>query len=108
MLMLTCPLCGVTAEETEFHAGGEAHLRRAGPGSDDAEFAAYMFGRANPKGAHLERWRHAYGCGKWFIVARDTASLRILGSYPAQTLGPPPDILAAVDAAGLKLGGNHG
>ena len=36
MLILTCPYCGVTAEETEFHGGGEAHLKREGPGSDDA------------------------------------------------------------------------
>ena len=26
MLVLTCPYCGVAAEETELQAGGEAHL----------------------------------------------------------------------------------
>ena len=38
MLVLTCDVCGVTAEETEFHAGGEAHLKRFGPGSSEADF----------------------------------------------------------------------
>ena len=65
MLILTCPVCGVTAEETEFHAGGEAHLKRFGPGSSDEEFESYLFMRENPKGVHLERWRHVNGCGKW-------------------------------------------
>ena len=32
MLLLTCPACGVTAEETEFAPGGEAHLKPCRPG----------------------------------------------------------------------------
>lgn len=98
MLMLTCPYCGVTAEETEFHPGGEAHLKRFGPGSDDQAFADYLFTRQNPKGVHFERWRHIYGCGKWFHVARCTVTLEVFGSYPAQSLIPPPDIIAAIKA----------
>jgi sarcosine oxidase subunit delta len=98
MLLLTCHACGVTAEETEFAPGGEAHLRREGPGSDDAAFAAYLFERANPRGVHFERWRHAYGCGKWFHVARDTATLEVFGSYPARVGGPPEDLIAAIRA----------
>ncbi|MEM9523306.1 MAG: sarcosine oxidase subunit delta, partial [Pseudomonadota bacterium] len=43
MLILTCPYCGVTAEETEFAPGGEAHLKRAGPGSAADAFEAYLF-----------------------------------------------------------------
>ena len=50
MLLLTCPSCGVTAEETEFAPGGQAHIRRMGPGSDDAAFADYLFERKNPRG----------------------------------------------------------
>ncbi|MEL6582698.1 MAG: sarcosine oxidase subunit delta [Pseudomonadota bacterium] len=98
MLMLTCPYCGVTAEETEFHPGGEAHLKRFGPGSDDQAFADYLFTRQNPKGVHFERWRHIYGCGKWFHVARCTVTLEVFGSYPAQSLIPPPEIIAAIKA----------
>ena len=43
-----------------------------------------MFARKNPKGVHFERWRHAYGCGKWFLAARCTATLEVFGTYPAQ------------------------
>ncbi|MCA0921527.1 sarcosine oxidase subunit delta [Pseudooceanicola nanhaiensis] len=93
MLILTCPHCGVTAEETEFHAGGEAHLKRYGPGSSDADFEDYMFNRVNPKGVHFERWRHVYGCGKWFHAARCTATLEVFGTYPAQTHQPPEALL---------------
>ncbi len=96
MLTILCPSCGVTAEETEFHAGGEAHLKRFGPGSSDAEFESYLFMRDNPKGVHFERWRHNNGCGKWFHVARDTTTLEVFGSYSAQTTEPPQDILDVI------------
>ena len=98
MLLLRCPCCGVTAEETEFSPGGEAHLKRHGTGSSDEDYETYMFQRKNPRGVHFERWRHAYGCGKWFLAARDTMTLEIFGTYPAQTTEPPPDIVAAIKA----------
>lgn len=98
MLILTCPHCGVTAEETELAPGGEAHLKRFGPGSSDDAFDAYMFARTNPKGVHFERWRHAYGCGKWFLAARCTATLEVFGTYPAQVTAPPDHIVAAIRA----------
>ena len=98
MLLLTCPYCHITAEETELTPGGEAHLKRHGPASTDDDFEAYMFARKNPKGVHFERWRHAYGCGKWFLAARCTATLEVFGTYPAQTSGPTPEILAAIKA----------
>jgi sarcosine oxidase subunit delta len=98
MLALTCPCCGVTAEETEFAPGGEAHLTRSGPGSSDSAYEAYMFQRKNPRGVHFERWRHAYGCGKWFIAARDTMTLEVFGTYPAQTTEPPAEIVRTIRA----------
>lgn len=96
MLLLKCPYCGVTAEETEFHGGGEAHITREGPSSSDAAFEYYMFDRANPKGVHFERWRHVNGCGKWFHAARDTNTLEVFGTYSAQTTTPPEDLLAVI------------
>ena len=57
MLILNCPYCGCDKDETELSAGGEAHLKRFGPGATDAEFEGYLFGRENPKGLHFERWR---------------------------------------------------
>ena len=98
MLTLTCPYCHVTAEETELSPGYEAHLKRYGPGSSDAEFEAYMFARKNPKGVHFERWRHSYGCGKWFLAARCTATLEVFGTYPAQVGAPPQDIIDKIKA----------
>ncbi|MBY6153317.1 sarcosine oxidase subunit delta [Vannielia litorea] len=98
MLKFTCPYCGIEASETELHAGGEAHLKRYGPGSADEEFEGYLFLRKNPKGVHLERWRHAMGCGKWFLAARHTATLEVFGTYPAQTHEPPAEILEKIRA----------
>ncbi len=96
MLSLRCPYCGVQADETELAPGGEAHLKRFGPGSSDEEFEGYLFYRNNPKGVHFERWRHSHGCGKWFHVARCTETLEVFGSYKAQTLEPPKAILQKI------------
>jgi len=98
MLLLTCPACGASGEETEFHPGGEAHLRRAGPGAEDPALESYLFLRDNPKGVHFERWRHMFGCGKWFHVARCTATLEVFGAYSAQTTEPPAEVIAEIDA----------
>ncbi len=92
MLILTCPYCGVAADETELAPGGEAHIRREGPGSSDENFEEYLFVRENPKGVHFERWRHAYGCGKWFHAARCTMTMEVFGTYPAQVVEPPENI----------------
>lgn len=98
MLILHCPYCGVDAEETELAPGDEAHLKRFGPGSSDEDFETYLFHRENPRGVHFERWRHAHGCGKWFIAARCTATLEVFGTYSAQTTEPPQDIKDAITA----------
>ena len=98
MLILTCPYCGVTCDETELSPGGEAHLKRFGPGSSDEEFETYLFQRENPKDVHFERWRHAYGCGKWFHAARHTVALEVFGTYSAQVTEPPQNVKDAITA----------
>ena len=98
MLTFDCPYCGVTCDETELSAGGEAHLKRVGPGSSDTDFEGYLFVRENPKGVHFERWRHSYGCGKWFLAARCTMTLEVFGTYRAQTSAPPQDLLDRISA----------
>jgi sarcosine oxidase subunit delta len=98
MLFLECPCCGAKADETDLTPGGQAHITRAGPAADDDAFETYLFARTNPKGVHFERWRHAYGCGKWFHAARCTATLEVFGTYPAQTLEPPESIVKAIAA----------
>ncbi len=96
MLILNCPNCGVSGEETEFHPGGEAHLTRFGPGSEDGEFTDYLFTRKNPRGVHFERWHHTYGCGKWFHAARCTVTLEVFGTYSAQTSEPPAQLIEEI------------
>ncbi|MEO1705079.1 MAG: sarcosine oxidase subunit delta [Pseudomonadota bacterium] len=92
MLILLCPNCGETKDETELSPGGEAHLTRYGPGSGDADFEGYLFNRENPKGVHFERWRCSAGCGKWFHAARCTATNEVFGTYSAQVTEPPQEI----------------
>ena len=98
MLEMTCPCCGARGAETEYAPGGEAHLTREGPGASDDAFLDYLFLRKNPKGVHFERWRHAFGCGKWFHVARNTATLEVYGAYAADAPGPTDQILSRIAA----------
>lgn len=82
MLQITCPWCGPRDEE-EFCCGGQSHIIRPQEPEKipDEEWAAYLFSRHNPKGVHLERWRHTFGCRQWFNVARDTVSHEVLAIY---------------------------
>ena len=82
MFLIDCPYCG-TRQQTEFHCHGEAHIAR--PKDPDAisdvEWSDYLFNRSNTKGVFFERWVHNHGCRRWFNLARDTASDRILATY---------------------------
>ena len=80
MMQLACPWCGVR-DEPEFICGGTTHIARAALDAGDQEWGDYLFFRDNPKGAHHERWRHAYGCGQWFNVARNTVTHEVLAVY---------------------------
>ncbi len=76
MLLIPCPHCG-ERPELEFAYGGEANLARR-PELSDADWAQFLYARANVKGAQRERWRHVHGCGRVFTVVRDTVSDRFL------------------------------
>jgi sarcosine oxidase, subunit delta len=82
MLLIDCPYCG-PRDEIEFRYGGQAHVARPKEPDklSDAEWAAYLFMRDNPKGPFRERWVHAAGCRRWFNMLRDTATHRILAIY---------------------------
>ena len=84
------------ADETDLVYGSEAHIVRVGQESTDSEFEAYLFHRKNPKGVHIERWRHAFGCGKWFHAVRCTLTMEVFGTYSAQILQPPQHICEAI------------
>lgn len=94
MLQLECPYCGARAE-IEFRCGGDAHISRPEPYNtvSDAEWADYLFYRNNPKGVHFERWLHKFGCGRWFNVARNTATHEVLAVYEMSE--PAPEIEGA-------------
>ncbi|MDE1922152.1 MAG: sarcosine oxidase subunit delta [Gammaproteobacteria bacterium] len=87
MMQIPCIYCG-PRDESEFVCGGTAHLTRPPLESDDRQWAEYLFFRENPKGAHLERWRHAYGCGQWFNLERDTVTHEIRAVYPITQAAP--------------------
>lgn len=87
MMLLNCPWCG-PRDESEFVCGGATHIARPALAASDVEWAEYLFFRDNPQGLHRERWRHAYGCGQWFNVARDTVTHVVVSVY-AMGAAPP-------------------
>ena len=66
---------------SEFVCGGTSHLTRPGLERATQVWGEYLFFRDNPKGLHLERWRHTYGCGQWFNMARNTLTHEMLSVY---------------------------
>lgn len=90
MLEIPCPWCGPRAE-VEFACGGESGPPRpAEPGAlDDAAWTARLWNRTNRKGPHVETWWHQAGCGRWFLLARDTSDDRVLASWPIGATPPP-------------------
>lgn len=75
MLHVPCPWCG-PRNEVEFHHGGQAYVEHPeNPADlDDAEWSEYLFVRDTPRGRFAERWSHAAGCRRWFVLVRDTAT----------------------------------
>jgi sarcosine oxidase, subunit delta len=80
MMQIRCFYCG-PRDENEFTCGGASHIVRPPLTATDAEWGDYLFFRDNPKGIHLERWRHLHGCGRWFNLARHTVTHEILSVY---------------------------
>jgi sarcosine oxidase subunit delta len=87
MMQIPCITCG-PRDENEFVCGGTSHRVRPGLDASDETWGHYLFHRENPKGLHLERWRHVHGCGTWFNVARNTVTHEINAVY-AMTEPPP-------------------
>ena len=106
MLLIACPWCG-PRDEIEFRCGGQTHITRPGPHCSDEDWGRYLFERLNTRGAHLERWVHAYGCRQWFNVARDTVSHRILAVYRMGEAAPGAG-QAAPDGPAPTVGGIGG
>jgi heterotetrameric sarcosine oxidase delta subunit len=96
MLRIACPHCGLR-DETEFTFGGPSHITRPPLEASDAVWTDYLFNKDNPKGVHFERWVHAFGCARWFNVARHTVNHEILAIYK---MGDPKP---AVEGTGTEL-----
>ncbi len=94
MLLIHCPYCDMDRPELEFRYGGEAHVARPADldAMDDATLAEFLYMRTNPKGRHVERWRHTAGCGRFFNAVRDTVTDKIEITYKA---GEPRPVSAA-------------
>ncbi|MFT7773105.1 sarcosine oxidase subunit delta [Roseateles sp.] len=80
MMQIDCPLCGPRPEH-EFHCGGQSHIQRPPLDCSDEGWAAYLYVRDNPRGDHAERWRHTFGCGRWFNLLRHTLTHEIKAVY---------------------------
>jgi sarcosine oxidase, subunit delta len=68
-------------DEPEFQCAGTTAIARPPIDVSDEVWGEYLFFRENPKGVHRERWRHSFGCGQWFNVARDTVTHEVIGTY---------------------------
>jgi sarcosine oxidase, subunit delta len=85
MILIHCPYCDEKRPEIEFANAGQAHVARPIDPStySDAEWEEFLFIRANPRGRYHERWRHVYGCGRFFNAVRDTVSDKFETTYKA-------------------------
>ena len=87
MMQICCFYCG-PRDENEFVCGGTSHIARPPLTATDTEWGEYLFFRDNPKGVHLERWRHFHGCGQWFNLTRNTVTHEILSVYAMTDAAP--------------------
>ncbi|MFZ1815814.1 MAG: sarcosine oxidase subunit delta [Rhizobiaceae bacterium] len=78
MQLFSCPFCG-PRDETEFHFAAEAGKERPEPAPDVSaeQWAHYLYGKDNPRGATREIWVHDT-CGEFFMMERDTVSLDVV------------------------------
>lgn len=78
-MLLPCPFCG-PRDETEFTYVGEPKARPEPAESvSDADWAAYLYVNANPKGEAHEIWLHLT-CMDMFAMTRDTTNGAVLMS----------------------------
>ena len=98
MLLIECPYCG-KRPELEFSHAGQAHIARAKNPSEVSveEWTDFLYMRDNIKGVHAERWRHTYGCARFFNALRDTTTDHFIATYKAGE--PAPAVARAGGAA---------
>ena len=85
-MRIHCPLCGSRPLE-EFVYRGDATAARPDETAPVEDWVAYVYLRDNPKGPHREHWHHAFGCGSWLVVDRNTLTheiVRVVQARPAE------------------------
>lgn len=75
MLLITCPVCSITTDETEFACGGL--------------YGTTIDRRTYARGVSREWWLCEAGCGSWFGMQRHNGNQRILATW-ARGEEPPP------------------
>ena len=76
MIRICCPFCG-TRDQTEFTYEGDATVEYPALDASEREWFEAVYLRDNPRGRHTEYWRHAFGCGAFLKVERDTVTHEI-------------------------------
>ncbi len=76
-MRILCPCCGERDAREFTYCGDASRVMPALDAEADA-WAAYVWGRKNPRGPHEEYWQHAHGCRHWLRVTRNTETHEIL------------------------------
>jgi heterotetrameric sarcosine oxidase delta subunit len=78
--LIPCPNCG-RRDVYEFKFGLEVK-QAPREGADLRDWRHYLYFHQNRSGLQEEWWYHAYGCGAWFKIRRNTTTNEILSNEP--------------------------
>ena len=76
MITIPCIHCG-SRNVTEFRYSGELSSRPDPNRATPEQWHAYLFNKSNPAGWTTERWFHAAGCRRFFVLERHTVTNEI-------------------------------
>ena len=89
MLRVPCPCCGPRDENEFAYIDAAGHAQPTDPDAlSDTEWTDHLYLRDNPRGPHIERWLHRFGCRRSFVIQRDTLTHAIEPVPVAGSLGP--------------------
>ena len=73
VILVPCPYCG-PRNASEFRWMGEVRERPDPSSSTIEQWRHYLYMRRNVAGWSTERWFHRAGCGRYFVVERNTVT----------------------------------
>jgi sarcosine oxidase, subunit delta len=73
MILVPCPYCG-SRNASEFRWLGEVRERPEPASATLTQWRHYLYMRRNVAGWSRERWFHRAGCGRYFVVERNTVT----------------------------------